>query len=205
MARFADILPRVLEGNRARDAARVTMLDGKTELRCDLRLLMPEDDAEIEKGALAYATEKGVKDPRPGNGQYERGLMLHALLRACVDADVPDRFEPFFASVAEIEKHLEDGRMSLLYFQQRAFQRQVSPNPARDQRPEDFFRLVYDSTLAEEEGRDPALPFVDLPRGTLIAFSVQAVRTLCARPLISSPSGSEKPASTESSSSSAPS
>jgi len=203
MGKFADILPLVLEGNRARDPARVTLLDGKTELVCDLRLLMPEDDAEIEKGAEEYARAKGVKEPRPGNGQYERGLMLHALRLACVDPDVKDRFEPFFANVAEIEKHLEDGRMALLFFQQRAFQKKVSPNPGRDQKPEDFLRLVFESTLAEEEGRDPALPFVDLPRGMLIAFSVQAVRTLSALPLFSSLSGSEKRASGESSTSSA--
>lgn len=203
MGKFADILPLVLEGNRARDPARVTMLDGKTELVCDLRILMPEDDAEIERGAKEYARAKGEKEPRPGNEQYERGLMLHAVARACVDADAKERFEPFFASVAEVEKHLEDGRVARLFFQQRAFQRKVSPNPERDQRPEDFLRLAIESYVAEEAGGDPALPFVDLPRGTLIVSLVHAVRMLFAQPPTSSPSGSEKPTSGASSSSSA--
>lgn len=206
MAKFADIVARLTATTETRRIAEITAIDGVTPVRCALRLLSPADDADIEEGAVEFARSHKVADPKPGNSQYERGLMLHALLRACLDPDVPDRREPYFSSLDQIAngRLLDDGRCALLFFQQRSFQREVSPNPSRGQKPEDFLTLCYESAQAEARGEDPALPFVDLPFGTLVNFATEAVRLLCSPRLPPSSSGSSRPSEDVSSLSSAP-
>src|SRR6185369_17434301 len=105
-----------------RQSAEITALDGVTPIKLALVLLSPGDDADIEEGAVDFARAHKVADPKPGNGQYERGLMLHTLLRACVDPDVTDRRESYFASLEQIAngRLLDDGRCALLFFQQKA-------------------------------------------------------------------------------------
>ena len=197
--KFADIV----KGARARKAAEVMGLDGKTKIQVAVRILMPEDDAAIEEAAVEFARAHKVADPKPGNTQYERGLVIHTLLRGCLDPDVTAADEPYFASEAEIAKHLDDARMLHLHFQQRAFQREVSPNPGKGD-PVEFLALLYQSATAEAKGEDPALPFVGLPYGTLLNFAAQSASLLSSRLRRASVSGSESPTDTPSSSSSAP-
>lgn len=202
MPKFARVLPaQMIEGRRARERASVTALDGRTPIECDLRILMPEDDAAVEEGAVAYARAHKVESPLPGNTQYERGLVLHTLVRACLDYEVADREEPYFESVEEVERHLDEARMLVLFFAQRSFQKRLSPNPRSDD-PGEFLRLLFASIRAKEAGEDPALPFVDLPRGTLVNFALQAVTALTAPLPQRSESGSSSPGASESSTSS---
>jgi hypothetical protein len=205
MAKFEDILPALQATVQTRRPVKILAIDGQTEIRCDFRLLMTDDDAALEEAAVEYAIARKVRDPKPGNSQYERGLMLHTLLLACVDNEVKDRFEPYFRTVEQIGRFLDDGRCAVLFFEQRAFQKEKSPNPQRGQRPEDYLALVFDSNAEREKGGDPALPFVDLPRGMLVNFAVESVRLLCSPPLTRSDFGSGSPDAAASSSSSAPS
>ena len=197
--KFADLV----KGPRARKPGEVLGLDGKTKIAPALRILMPDDDATIEEAAVAFARAHKVADPKPGNTQYERGLVIHTLLLGCLDPDVTAADEPYFASEAEIAKHLDDSRMLHLFFQQRAFQREVSPNPGKGD-PVEFLNLLYQSATAEAKGEDPSLPFDGLPYGTLLNFSGQAASLLSSRLRRSSEPGSESPTVTPSSSSSAP-
>lgn len=196
MAKFAD----VIAGPIKRRPGEVIARDGKTKIKLAFRLLMTEDDAAIEEAAVAFAEARKVKDPKPGNTQYERGIMVHTLMLACLDPDVVDRDEPFFASPAEISKNLDDSRALHLYFQQRAFQREVSPNPGTGQDPLEYVRLLYASVAEGAKGGDPALPFVGLPYGTLLNFAVESARLLSAPLQQLSPSGSSSGGSTPSSS-----
>lgn len=205
MAKFAALLPEILKGADARRPAAVSAINGAGQIACDLRILMPEDDADIEEAAVQFALDHKVKDPKPGNSQYERGLMLHTLLRACVDNEVQDKAEPFFASIAEIGKHLDDARCCYFFFQQRSFQNEVAPNPKRGADASEYLRLVYASLAEEAKGGDPALPFVGLPFGTLVNFAVESVRLLSAQAPTSSSGGSERPTEEPSSSTSSPS
>jgi hypothetical protein len=206
MAKFTDILAALTASPDMRQPAEVTALDGVTPIKLAFVLLSPSDDADIEEGAVDFARAHKVADPKPGNGQYERGLMLHTLLRACVDPDVTDKREPYFSSLEQIAsgRLLDDGRCALLFFAQKAFQRERSPNPHRGQQPEEYLALVYESVAAEARGDDPALPFVDLPRGTLVNFATQSVHLLSSPRLPPSAPGSERPNAAASSSSSAP-
>lgn len=189
MGKFRDII----QGPRARKLVEVVALDGQTLIKCAVRILMPEDDADVEEAAVAFAQRHKVANPKPGNTQYERGLMLNALLRACLDPDVADKDDPFFASEAEIAKYLDDARALHLYFQQRAFQKEVGPNPKKGQDPESYLKLVYESMAAEERGDDPSLPFVSLPYGTLVSFAVESVRLLSSQHPSVSGTGSSSP------------
>lgn len=192
---------QVIQGGRARKPAEVLGLDSATKIQVAVRILMPEDDAAIEEAAVEFARAHKVADPKPGNTQYERGLAIHTLLRACLDPDVTSADEPYFASAEEIAKHLDDSRMMHLFFQQRAFQREVSPNPGKGD-PVEFLSLLYASATAEAKGEDPALPFVGLPYGTLLNFSAHAASQLSSRLRRASDSGSSSPADTATSSSS---
>jgi hypothetical protein len=205
MAKFAALLPEILKGNQARRPASVVAIDGTTKIECDLRILMPEDDADIEEAAADFARAHKVADPKPGNSQYERGLMLHTLLRACVDNEVKDKADPYFASIAEVGKRLDDARCLYFFFQQRSFQNEVSPNPKKGGDPMEYLRLLYESAAEEAKGGDPALPFVGLPFGTLVNFAVESVRLLSTQHRTSSDGGSERQDELASSETSAPS
>jgi hypothetical protein len=182
----------ILQGAKARRRGEVLALDGQSKIEVDFRILTVRDDAEIERAAVAYARSKGVEVPTPGNSQYERGLALYTVLFACLDYEVTDREERYFASIEEIDGAIDDSRLVTLYFQQRAFQKETSPNPGQAD-PITYLRLVYESFLATEEGKDPALPFVGLPYGMLVNFAVQSAHQLSRLLQPKSPSGSESP------------
>lgn len=193
MAKAVSIEAALSASLQKRHPTKVIAIDGQTVIECDLRLLTTDDDAEIETAAIDYAVSHKEKEPRAGTPQYERGLMLHTLLRACVDNEVKDRFEPYWRDLSQIGRLLDDGRAAVMFFEQRAFQKATSPNPQRGQRPEEYLALLFESNAQREKGGDPALPFVDLPRGTLVSFAVESVRLLCSPPLTRSDSGSSRP------------
>lgn len=193
----------IVKGGAARKRISVVGRDGVTPIECDAKLLSCADDAAIEEQAVEYARAHKVTDPKAGNSQYERGFMLATLLRACLDYEATDREEPFFASMAEVEQHLDDGRAALLFFQQRAWQQETSPNPRKGQDPAEFLSLIYESMAEEAKGGDPSLPFVSLPFGTLVNFAVQSVKLFSALPRPRSEDGSPAPGEGASFSSSA--
>jgi hypothetical protein len=192
----------IVQGARARKLVEVVGLDGVTPIACAVRILMPEDDAAIEEAAVDFAKGHKVDDPRPGNSQYERGLMLHGLLRACLDPDVKERDEPYFDNVTQIGKYLDDARAAFLWFQQRAFQREISPNPGQRDTAS-FIRLLYESATERAKGGDPSAPFVLSPFGTLVSFSTEAARLLCSQLPPASPSGLPNPDDSKNSASTA--
>jgi len=193
----------LIKGEAARKRISVIGRDGVTPIECDAKLLSCGDDAANEEAAVEYARVHKVADPRPGNSQYERGLMLASLARFCLDYEVTDREEPFFASMAEVEQHLDDGRAALLFWQQRAWQQETSPNPRNGQDPAEFLSLIYQSIQEGARGGDPMIPFVGLPYGKLLNIITELVRLLSSPPLPPSANGSSSPAASDPSSSSA--
>jgi len=188
-----------LKGGSARKRISVLGRDNVTLVECDVKLLTCGDDAAIEEAAVEYARAHKVADPKPGNSQYERGLMLATLARACLDYEVADKEDPFFpGGAAEVEQQLDDGRAALLFFQQRAFQQETSPNPKKGQDPVEYLALLYEAIEAKEQG-DPARPFVGLPYGTLVNFSMESARLLSSLRLLPSESGSSSPSGSASS------
>lgn len=193
----------IVMGPSARKPISVIGRDGKTPVECDAKLRSCKDDAAIEETAVEYARAHKVADPKVGNSQYERGLMLATLARVCLDNDVKDHEELFFASVAEVEEVLDDGRAALLFFQQLAFQQERSPNPKKGQDPAEFLSLIYESMVEEAKGGDPTIPFVGLPYGRLLIIITQLVSLLFSQRQPPSASGSSTPDDMASSSSSA--
>lgn len=202
MAKAAS-LAEILNGPRIREVMSVPAING-TKLEFALRVLMPHDCAAIERDAVAFAEGYGVKNPQPGNTQYERGLAVHTCALACLDHEVTERDEPFFRDTKEVMAFLDDARLQWVFMHQRAMQQRLSPNPMGED-PLRFLNLVFASMAEAEAKGDPSRPFVGLPYGTLVSFSTQAANMLFPLLRLQSPSGSEKADDTRSSASSSPS
>ena len=124
-------LPELAE-QRAKDATdRGADVSAKQpEVKVGLRVLLGDEYATILERAVAFATARGSKDPRPGDALYDYGEIIHRVALAAVDPDSdPKAPEPFFASVEEIltSPHLGRDGIMLLAEQQETWQDLCSP------------------------------------------------------------------------------
>jgi hypothetical protein len=158
--RFADIK----KGQGARRDVDLTLADGQV-VRAAVRVLLPEDDDTIETQALAYAKERGVESPAPGDPIFRRGVALHTLLLACIDPESPDEAPaPFFDSVEQIESALDRDRIARLYAAQIAHQHRCSPRGLHIGSNE-AVRELFEAATPEDER-----PFVRLRHGLQRTF-----------------------------------
>ena len=184
-------------GKRARKVVPATMHDG-TVIPGGIALvpLLTDDEADVVGLATAWAEGKGSKAAKPGDPLFERGLQVFTILRSCMDPDSPELApEPFFASAEEIGQTLDPDRVTLLYFQQRAFQDKMAP-PGKDMEPYDFVRMIW--SLASEEEDPTDIPFDYLPRAAQRSFLRTAARTCANLPEFKSLVGLLTPAATRS-------
>lgn len=147
------------------------------ELVLDLIVLSGGEEAEALARARAFAKGKGVDAPKPGDPEFDLGLMVHTLLLACLDHSSPAGAPaPFFVSPDEILQHLDRERIAHLYAMQQAWQEELSPT-TKALNEEQILQLVIEAADAE----DPLRFFEKLPPGTLarcFLFTARQLRTL---------------------------
>src|ERR1043165_2111243 len=109
MAKFAPIA----KGRKARKTVSFPDLDGEVQ-KLDLRVLVADDYAEIDAAAGRYAREQGA-EAKQGDGVYDFARYRETVLRACVDTESSvDKPEPFFESMAQIRRELDEDRVLYL-------------------------------------------------------------------------------------------
>lgn len=161
MAKFSTIA----KGRRARKT--VFLECGLEEpVRVDVRVLLPDEEADVLARARAFVVSKGMTDAQEGHSAFELGRMVNTLHLACIDTDSPeDRPEPFFASANEIltSEILHRDNVAALYEQQQMWQDEVAKQPL-EMSADDFEAL-----MGACAGDDP-LPFVLLRPGKRWVF-----------------------------------
>lgn len=136
----------------------------QAEIVLDLVVLAGDEEAEVLERARAYAKSKGVDAPKAGEPEYDLGLMVHTLFRACLDHDsTPEAPTPFFASADEILKYLDRERIVFLYTLQQVWQDEISPSGSKHLTEDRIWEFVV--AAAEEE--DPTRFFEKLPPASL--------------------------------------
>lgn len=173
MAKFRDIV----SVRPPRKPVSLPLISGATVAVALIPLLIDADTQALAE-ARAFAVAKGVADPKPGDPLYERGLMLHVVLKACVDIDVAERDEPFFGSLEEIGKLLDPDRLAWLFHVQRAHQNAVAPFP-KDDDLGGFVRWLF-SSMEVDDARE--IPFDYLPLRTRQSFLRRLVSVCSAHP-----------------------
>ena len=161
--------------------------------------LLTDGDSSALADAVRYAEKRGVPNAKPGDPLYERGLMVSVVYRACVDVDVADRDEPFFASVDQIGEHLDPDRVAWLFHVQRTHQSLVAPFPKDDDLP-GFVTWLFKS-MEVDDARE--IPFDYLPLATRRSFLRRLVSMCSQVPSINSLFGSATPSDGSNSESSA--
>ncbi len=209
MSRFSDIQ----KGKKARKniefPAPIDAADPAARVYVDLIVLSGDEESEAHRAARAYAISKGSPDPKEGDVHYDLGVMVHLLVRACVDPDVPGSFA-FFFSAEENAELLPDGafdrmaalalsrldreRICFLHEQRQIWQDTCSPwGPADDEN-------AILAKLDELEGViDPARPFAMWRPATVGSLLLTTVKQRAALLRDRSPSGSSFGSGTSSS------
>lgn len=160
-----------------RQPCSITALDNVTALDFALRLVPGDESRKIEEQAREAAGVKAPEIPKADDVVYLQSRMVQTLLYACIDKDVTEREEPFFASAAEVLRFLDDNRIAFVYAEQRAFQSRQAP-PVDSCDPEEFIRLTWASVREAQRGGDPERPFVGLPYRKLTNFAMLAAGAL---------------------------
>ena len=181
----------------------VIALDGATKLEFAIRLLPAYDTRSAAEQARIYAKAHGSPDPKPDDVMYLRGLWANTLLLACVDPDAPHESPvPYFDSVEQIERLLDDARVAFVFQAWRDHQMEHAPT-AEGLTPEQVVQLIAASADEWRAGGDPERPFGALPSPTLRSFSAQLALRYSALTEMLSQFGSRKPADTSTSSNTA--
>jgi len=170
MAKLKD----VLFGKPRREPCSVPSLDGTSTLDFALRLLTGEESRTVELQARKVA---GTNSPKPEDALYQHARMVGRLMLACIDKDVENADEPFFANEKEVLQHLDDARITYVYFEQLGFQTKHAP-PLESVDYEDFIRLTWASVQEAQKGGDPERPFVGLPYRKLTSFAARSAAAL---------------------------
>jgi len=160
-----------------RQPCSITALDNITALDFALRLVPGDESKAIEERARDAAGVKPPEVPKADDVVYLQARMVYTLLYACIDKDVEDAEEPFFANAKEVLHFLDDNRISHVYTEQRAFQSQQAPS-IESCDPEEFVRLTWGSVKEAQRGGDPERPFVGLPYRKLTSFAMLAAGAL---------------------------
>lgn len=173
----ASSFKQIAKGLKARLAVKIDTLDGDP-IDVAILPLSAGDEAECIADAIRFAEARGVKDPKPGDRLYEKGLMVAIVLRSVIDPDpaIPeDKPERFFDGGAEqILAILDPERLALLYQSQRQHQSTVMPTTL-NWTPYDYIKMVL--TLAAEEGESESFfPLGGLPYATQRRFVQLLVR-----------------------------
>lgn len=190
MAKFS-LFTAQMKAGRARKIVPLRLLDGQ-EVPGGVALvpLMFGEDAKIVELANAFAARHGVKDPKPGDPLYDRGLMLHTVASTAIDPESPEeRPEKFFANIEEISTYLDPDRVALLFWQQRAWQDEIAPEPKTTNDVRAFVTLMGKAMDAE----DPSVPLGYWPRDMLESAWRFALPLLRSHPVLSSLTGSTSP------------
>lgn len=149
---------QIVQGSYARREIELE-LDGQ-KVRLDVRVLRPDEEADVIADAIAYAKRHGHHDAKPGDTLYELGIWIHTAAKACVDHDSPkDDPKPFFDRGAEQiiqSKLITRMHLAYLYEQQETWQSECSP----------YERIMGDAELMARTqlvAQGDARPFVALP------------------------------------------
>lgn len=168
MARFEKSFEQILQGNNARKTVEFPLPLGveRTEkpVLVDLVVLSAQDEAAAIAAGIAYAKSFGVDDPEQGDPHYDLGVMVHTLVRACVDHDVPGSFAFFFCPEDDpqnfgkgaelVLRHLDRERLHFLYQLQQVWQDECSPWGASDDEEQILAKMSQLRGVA-----DPTRPF----------------------------------------------
>lgn len=190
MSKLSDIV----KGRKARKTVpfpgTIAPAEGAPEVVLDLVVLAGDEEADVFERARAYAKSKGVDAPKSGDPEYDLGIMVHTLLRACLDHDSPvEAPAPFFASAEQILEHLDRERIIYLHTLQQVWQSEISPSGAKALTEDRIWEFIVEA--AEQE--DPLRFFEKLPPaslGRLLHFTARRLLTaLRSKSLSSSSSG----------------
>lgn len=121
------------------------------ECVCDLGVLSADDDAQILK---TVSDRLGVKHGE-GSALFEFECALEKVALMAIDSDSPeDAPERYFASVADVRKHLDREAIVFLSQRQVAFQKTISPLRSTLSN-EEYVRSVYTVVALKEGDEDP--------------------------------------------------
>lgn len=187
----------VVSGRPPRKVIPLPLISGDSVPVAIIPLLTDADSAALAD-AVRYAEKRGVANAKPGDPLYERGLMVSVVFRACVDVDVAERDEPFFASVDQIGEQLDPDRVAWLFHVQRTHQSLVAPFPKDDDLP-GFVTWLFKS-MEVDDARE--IPFDYLPLATRRSFLRRLVSMCSALPSLRSLLGLDTPSDGSSSPSS---
>jgi hypothetical protein len=123
-----------------------------------IRVLSISEEAEVVFSAREYS--KGGAD---GDALFDLGVQVHTILRACLDAEHPER--PFFDSFEQVagEKTITRDHIAYLYEQQQLWQDECSPRPAK------MTREQFMISVARTAGGDPS-DFLGMSRALRWSF-----------------------------------
>lgn len=183
MARFKASFTDILRGAQARKpvafprpsiTAALLSKEPTQEVLVDLMPISGEEEAGVLERARAFATTRGVADPKPGDPIYDLGLMVETLAIGCIDHDSPaDAPARFFASVEEIRQFLDRERIVYLYELHALWQDELAPL-GRTLSEDEYYRTVL--KLADAE--DPSIPFAMYRPAILGNFMLSMARQL---------------------------
>ena len=200
MAKARDIIL----GTPLRRSCSVTAIDGATRLDFALVLLPSGAATKIAAGARAYAQGHGIVDPKPEDVLFLRGKWAHTILLSSVDPDSPpDKPEPFFDDVPQIERLLDDAAQVHIVQEQKDFQDEHAPL-GEGLTPEQYLRLQAQCIDEIRRAGNPDLPFSSLRLAELRSFCRQSVEGSLIVTELLSQLGSRSPDDPSSSTSTAP-
>lgn len=133
----------------------------------DVRVLLPDEEADVLAAARAFCVSKGTPDAPEGDPLFELARVVHTLFRACIDHDsTEEKPEPFFASADQIlaSEALNRDNIFALYEQQQIWQDEVARQPMA------FTEAEFEHFILSCEGDDP-FPFVSLRPGKRWSFT----------------------------------
>lgn len=169
MPKFSDIA----DGDRARKNVQLDV-GRDTPASIDVRVLRPDEEADVLAYALKFAKDRGVTDPRDGDALYDLGRWVRTAALACVDPESSkDDPKPFFdGGVEQIlgSRRITREHLAFLYEHQEAWQDECSPYEKDVGASEMMVR-----TIAIAKGDTD--PFVRMRPSTRFNFT----RTLAAR------------------------
>lgn len=102
-----------------------------TKVPIDVRVLSPQEEADILAQATKFASDRGVERPDEGDSLFDLGRWIHTAVVACVDADSPENApRPFFDGGVEqvtSSKAITRAHLAYIFEHHELWQDQCSP------------------------------------------------------------------------------